>query len=148
MDMTDFEIESDEPDDTVATSIIATVVSTAIDAAVLELVTRGREHGGSLTSGEVFAALRDLQPDTGQLAAIYSAIESAGVSVHDEIRDELEYEDRQRAEEESARRRGVEHHRTPPTSPVVRPGDASDGGRRNNFGAEFSPTSGRTHGEG
>ena len=83
----------------------------ATERAVAELVTRGREHGGEVTSGEVFAALRELTPDTGELAAIYSAIEAAGVSVQDELRDELEYEDRQRAEEESARRRGVEHRR-------------------------------------
>ncbi len=125
----------------------ATIGSSATERAVNELVTRGREHGGAVTSGEVFAALRDLQPDTGELAAIYSAIEAAGVSVQDEIRDELEYEDRQRQEEESARRRGVEHRRPTPTAPATRPGDSAARGRQP-FDAEFTPATGRTHGEG
>ena len=119
---------------------------TATDRAIAELVARGREHGGEVTSGEVFAALRELTPDTGELAAIYSAIEAAGVSVQDEIRDELEYEDRQRAEEESARRRGVEHRRPTPGVPAARPGDTSR--TRQPFDAEFTPATGRTHGEG
>jgi RNA polymerase primary sigma factor len=114
-------------------------------AEIVELIARGKERGGTLTSGEVFAALRDLQPDTGELAAIYAAIEQAGVAIQDEIRDELEYEDNQRAEEEAARRRGTEHRRTPGVS---RPGVVSQAVRRSIFDDEFAPERGRTHGEG
>src|SRR3954467_10406586 len=79
-----------------------------VEVAVAQLVARGKERG-VLTSAEVFAALRDLQPDTGELAAIYSVIEAAGVTVQDEIRDELELEDRQREEDAAHRRVGTEH---------------------------------------
>src|SRR5436190_20887996 len=82
-----------------------------VEVAVSQLVARGKERG-VLTSGEVFAALRDLQPDTGELAAIYSVIEAAGVTVQDEIRDELELEDRQREEDAAHRRSGTEHRRS------------------------------------
>src|SRR4051812_6473093 len=81
-----------------------------VKVAVTQLVERGKERG-VLTSGEVFAALRDLQPDTGELAAIYAVIEAAGVTVQDEIRDELELEDRQREEDDTLRRRGATDHR-------------------------------------
>jgi RNA polymerase primary sigma factor len=128
---------------------IAAVAPTS-DSAVADLISAGRAHGGTLTSGEVFARLRDLQPDTGELAAIYGAIESAGVTIYDEIRDELEHEDRQRSEEENARRRGNEHrHATPATG--IRPGAvAGNAGtaRRSIFDDEFAPDRGRTHGEG
>src|SRR3954452_22137566 len=96
-----------------------------VAVAVSELVARAKERG-VLTSAEVFAALRDLQPDTGELAAIYTQIEAAGVTVQDEIRDELELEDRQREEADSLRRRGgTEHRRGAPASPISRPGEAS-----------------------
>ncbi|HEY1738027.1 MAG TPA: RNA polymerase sigma factor RpoD [Acidimicrobiia bacterium] len=125
----------------------AAVQHVTVEVAVSQLVTRGKERG-VLTSAEVFAALRDLQPDTGELAAIYSVIEAAGVTVQDEIRDELELEDRQREEEEAVRRRGAGEHRrgAVTSSPISRPGEASS--RRALAGDEFAPATGRTHAEG
>jgi RNA polymerase primary sigma factor len=84
------------------------------------LVTRARERG-SITSGEIFAALHDLEPETSELAAIYQRIEARGIAIQDEITEEIELED--------ARRRD-EVHRTRRTEPgrastITRPGEAA-----------------------
>jgi RNA polymerase primary sigma factor len=93
------------------------------DHRLVELIARGRERG-SVTSGEVFAAFPDLEPETDELSSIYSRIEAEGVSILDEIRDELEREDQQRVVDEptpAARRRPSEHR---PGEAVNRPGAA------------------------
>jgi RNA polymerase primary sigma factor len=142
---------TDDAVDTAASAAVVTATALTTDHStrvISELITKGKERGGALTSGEVFAALRDVQPDTGELKAIYETIEQAGVAIQDEIRDELEYEDRQRDEEERARRRGADHRHTP-TAPVTRPGAApSVTTRRSVFDDEFAHERGRTHGEG
>jgi len=81
-----------------------------------------------VTSGEVFAAFPDLEPETAELSSIYSRIEAQGVKIEDEIRAELELEDQQRVIGEtgsSTRRRPNEHR---PGEAVTRPGAAP--GRR------------------
>jgi RNA polymerase primary sigma factor len=93
------------------------------DQRLVELVARSRERG-FVTSGEVFAAFPDLEPETDELSSIYTRIEAQGVKILDEIRDELEREDQQRVVEEpapSARRRPTEHR---PGEVVSRPGAA------------------------
>jgi len=60
------------------------------------LLERVRERG-FVTSGEIFAALSDLEPDTAELAAIYQSISERGVQVVDEITEELQREDQRRA---------------------------------------------------
>ncbi len=63
---------------------------------VAELVGRARAAARvSVTTGEVFAALWELEPSTEELAAIYAHLEGAGLAVVDEIREELEREDHQ-----------------------------------------------------
>ena len=52
---------------------------------------------GFVTTGEIFAALPDLEPDTAELAAIYTSMEANGVQVVDEIIEELQREDERRA---------------------------------------------------
>src|SRR6185312_6800142 len=42
-----------------------------------DLVARVRERG-FVTTGEIFAALPDLEPDTAELAAIYTGLEANG----------------------------------------------------------------------
>jgi RNA polymerase primary sigma factor len=59
------------------------------------LLVRVRERG-FVTTGEIFAAFPDLEPDTGELAAIFAAIGAQGVEVVDEITEELEREDQRR----------------------------------------------------
>jgi len=95
----------------------------ADDRRVAELVARGRERG-TVTSGEVFAAFPDLEPETAELSSIYTRIEAQGVKIMDEILQELQLEDQQRVIEEpatSARRRPSEHR---PGGTVTRPGAA------------------------
>ena len=59
---------------------------------------------GSITSGEVFAALHTLEPETDELADIYRRIEARGVAIQDEITEELELEDARRRDESPAHR--------------------------------------------
>jgi RNA polymerase primary sigma factor len=97
--------------------------ATADDHRVAELVARGRERG-TVTSGEVFAAFADLEPDTAELSSIYTRIEAQGVKIMDEIRAELELEDQQRfvGDDTATRRRPNEHR---PGEAVTRPGAAA-----------------------
>jgi RNA polymerase primary sigma factor len=102
-------------------------IANADDPRVAALVARGRERG-FVTSGEVFAAFPDLEPETAELSSIYSRIEAQGVKIEDEIRAELELEDQQRVigESSSSTRRRPSEHR--PGEAVSRPGAAP--GRR------------------
>jgi RNA polymerase primary sigma factor len=65
-------------------------------AGVEDLLARVKERG-FVTTGEIFAALSDLEPETAELAAIYTSIRSQGVEVVDEIAEELQREDERRA---------------------------------------------------
>ncbi len=51
---------------------------------------------GFITSGEIFAALADLEPETEELATIYASLKKRGIEVVDEITDELKLEDERR----------------------------------------------------
>jgi len=52
---------------------------------------------GFVTSGEIFAAFPDLEPETAELAGIYETIRARGITVVDEIAEELQREDARRA---------------------------------------------------
>ena len=79
-----------------------------------DLVARVRERG-FVTTGEIFAALPDLEPDTAELAAIYAGLEVNGVQVVDEIIEELQREDERRASRPTeAEPRSVIEPITPP----------------------------------
>ncbi len=62
-----------------------------------ELLARIKERG-FVTTGEIFAALPDLEPETSELAAIYASVRLRGIEVVDEIAEELHREDLRRAE--------------------------------------------------
>ncbi|HMF04345.1 MAG TPA: RNA polymerase sigma factor RpoD [Acidimicrobiia bacterium] len=88
---------------------------------LLELV----KERGFVTTGEIFAAFPGLEPETAELAAIYSGISARGVQVVDEIAEELEREDQRRATPEarpSHRGHGSEPGRS--GGVVTRPGTA------------------------
>src|SRR5437868_5591848 len=51
---------------------------------------------GFITTGELFAAFPNLEPDTDELRELYEAIESQGVKILDEIAEELQLEDQRR----------------------------------------------------
>jgi RNA polymerase primary sigma factor len=82
---------------------------------------------GFITTGEIFAAFPDLEPDTDELRNLWDMFESRGIKVLDEIAEELQLEDERRAgarptpPAEPARRRT--EHRPSATS---RPGGASN----------------------
>jgi len=88
------------------------------------LLERVKERG-FVTTGEIFAAFPGLEPETAELAAIYSGISARGVQVVDEIAEELEREDQRRATPESRpahRPRSSEPGRA--SGVVTRPGAA------------------------
>src|SRR5262245_33455407 len=64
-------------------------------AAIVE-IDQVRERG-YITTGEIFAAFPDLEPDTDEVRALWEAYESRGIKVLDEIAEELELEDQRRA---------------------------------------------------
>lgn len=51
---------------------------------------------GFITSGEIFAALANLEPETEELATIYASLRERGIEVVDEISEELKREDERR----------------------------------------------------
>jgi RNA polymerase primary sigma factor len=56
------------------------------------LIAKGRAQG-SLTTGDVFDALPDVEPSPGQLDAIYNHIRASGIELVDEIAADLEAEE-------------------------------------------------------
>ncbi|HEY7133936.1 MAG TPA: RNA polymerase sigma factor RpoD [Acidimicrobiia bacterium] len=75
---------------------VTSATETSDDGDVGVLIARVRERG-FVTTGEIFAALPDLEPETAELAAIYERIAALGIQVVDEIAEELEREDQRRA---------------------------------------------------
>jgi RNA polymerase primary sigma factor len=109
------------------------------------LVARVRERG-FVTTGEIFAALPDLEPETSELAAIYAMMEARGIQVVDEIADELAREDQRRAGGGSPSTRigdngasappAPPHVPEPPVtplSPITRPRHVRTGGETASF---------------
>jgi RNA polymerase primary sigma factor len=71
---------------------------------------------GFITTGELFAAFPNLEPDTDELRRLYDLYEAQGVKILDEIAEELQLEDQRRAgvrteTQEPAPRRHVTEHR-------------------------------------
>ena len=77
--------------------------------AVDDVLAAVRERG-FITTGEIFAAFPDLEPDADELRALWETFESRGVKVLDEIAEELKLEDE---------RRGA-HPPTPAPAPAPR----------------------------
>ncbi|HXY90922.1 MAG TPA: RNA polymerase sigma factor RpoD [Acidimicrobiia bacterium] len=83
---------------------------------------------GFVTTGEIFAALSDLEPETAELAAIYAAIRAQGVEVVDEIAEELQREDQRRAGRDPGQDRltAVRRRAAEPTVAPNRPGAVAE----------------------
>ncbi len=96
-------------------------------AASIGVLDQVRERG-FITTGEIFAAFPDLEPDTDELRDLWDMFESRGIKVLDEIAEELQLEDQRRAGNAStttdapaARRRATDHREHRPAS-AGRPG--------------------------
>jgi RNA polymerase primary sigma factor len=89
-----------------------------------DLLARVKDRG-YVTTGEIFAALPKLEPETAELAAIYEGINARGVQVVDEIEEELRREDQRRGRDDAPMRTAPSPV-APPTTlpPVARPGAA------------------------
>ena len=105
----------------------ATATTTGPESAsdVADLLARVKERG-FVTTGEIFAALPDLEPETAELAAIYEGIRAQGIEVVDEIVEELQREDERRAGRGVVTERAPERRRAPDPSPANRPGAAAE----------------------
>jgi RNA polymerase primary sigma factor len=102
--------------------------ASASSSSVVGVLDQVKERG-FITTGEIFAAFPDLEPDADELRELWDMFESRGIKVLDEIAEELQLEDQRRAgtqpvpSVEPARRR-AEHR----PSAASRPGASS--GRR------------------
>src|ERR1700687_2155833 len=74
-----------------------------------DVLAQVRERG-FITTGEIFAAFPDLEPDADELRNLWDMFETRGIKVLDEIAEELQLEDE---------RRGV--HGATPTPPAAPP---------------------------
>src|SRR5262249_12882079 len=96
-----------------------------------------------VTSGEIFAAFPELEPETAELAAIYAAIKSRGVEVVDEITEELQREDERRSDRTHSPNRLPMAPSASPTRPGVSSGPIANGQRtaraQRTEGASFDP---------
>src|SRR5271169_4160019 len=67
----------------------------APSGAAVGVLDQVRERG-FITTGEIFAAFPDLEPDTDELRDLWEMFESRGIKVLDEIAEELKLEDERR----------------------------------------------------
>ncbi len=79
----------------VAVDVDGVVIVPDSSEVVDELYARVKERG-YVTTGEIFAALPKLEPETQELADIYASFNARGVQVIDEIEEELRAEDANR----------------------------------------------------
>src|SRR5438477_10566019 len=75
---------------------VAAPLSEDAPSGVDDVLAQVRERG-FITTGEIFAAFPDLEPDTDELRDLYQMFESRGIKVLDEIIEELQLEDQRRA---------------------------------------------------
>jgi len=123
------EHRADEAESAIASDAALATPSAEVDAA---LATPSAEVGGVLdqvkergfiTTGEIFAAFPDLEPDADELRELWDMFESRGIKVLDEIAEELQLEDQRRAGARPSQsspeppRRRVEHRPSSATRP-------------------------------
>src|SRR3954469_16242983 len=105
----------------------AAEASSCSDASAVSYVLAQVRERGFITTGEIFAAFPDLEPDADELRELWEMFESRGIKVLDEIAEELQLEDQRRAGSQQQQppaeptRRRSEHR---PTA-ASRPGGAS-----------------------
>jgi RNA polymerase primary sigma factor len=108
-----------------------------------ELIATAKAHGAThVTSGEIFSALPKLEPETEELALIYERVKASGLTVINEVTDDIEREDERNA-------RGDTAQALRPIAPVsettaARPGAAASPARH----SRAAPRPERTEGGG
>src|SRR5436190_14611455 len=119
--------ETAEPEDP-GTPTAAVVGDPGAPAAAIGVLDQVRERG-FITTGEIFAAFPDLEPDTNELRELWDMFESRGIKVLDEIAEELQREDKRRSgappadpEPSVAEPRRAAEHREHRPGGAVRPG--------------------------
>ncbi|MDQ1448609.1 MAG: polymerase primary sigma factor, partial [Actinomycetota bacterium] len=100
-------------------------VSENVSSPVDDVLAQVRERG-FITTGEIFAAFPDLEPDADELRDLWDMFESRGIKVLDEIAEELRLEDERRGAQSAPPERApaprrVEHR----PSAAPRPGGGS-----------------------
>jgi RNA polymerase primary sigma factor len=93
-------------------------------APVGNVLTQVKERG-FITTGEIFAAFPDLEPDTDELRDLWDMFESRGIKVLDEIAEELRLEDQRRAGAQRGAEPGVRRRAEHRPNVSSRPGSAS-----------------------
>src|SRR5215813_7824002 len=73
----------------------APAAAASTTSAVDDVLAQVRERG-FITTGEIFAAFPDLEPDADELRDLWEMFESRGIKVLDEIAEELKLEDERR----------------------------------------------------
>src|SRR5882672_2637999 len=117
--------ETAEPEETGAPAT-AVPGGAAEPPAAIGVLEKVRERG-FITTGEIFAAFPDLEPDAAELRDLWDMFEARGIKVLDEIAEELKLEDERRgvqppaAAPPAAAPRRAEHR---PTA-AARPGAGS-----------------------
>lgn len=96
------ETENDNVDEALEESDGVGVDGPSADELIDEMVASVKTRG-FITSGEIFAGLADLEPETEELAAIYAGLKARGIEVVDEISDELKREDERRERSATSR---------------------------------------------
>ena len=115
-----------------------------IDALIARVADRG-----FVTSGEIFAALHTLEPETAELKAIYERFRAQNIEVVDEIHEELQREDQQRVGAETTDgHRGRRSESGRGVGTVTRPGEAATKPRKTAAErVDAAMTAGRDRGE-
>ncbi|HET9729138.1 MAG TPA: RNA polymerase sigma factor RpoD [Acidimicrobiia bacterium] len=134
------------PDAPVTTTKVASQEGTGSDHDMSSVLAQVRERG-FITTGEIFAAFPDLEPDADELRDLWDMFESRGIKVLDEIAEELELEDQKR------RASAPEPERAPRPREHRRPAARSGPTPRISYDEGEEPTAERTaarvtHGEG
>src|SRR3954452_16615049 len=94
-DLSAFHIAEPAPEEAVVEGEAPAADSPAADSPVGNVLDQVRERG-FITTGEIFAAFPDLEPDTDELRDLWEMFESRGIKVLDEIAEELQLEDQRR----------------------------------------------------
>lgn len=90
------ESETSELNETVLVSLESIELDGEPISETIKTLSASVKDRGFITSGEIFAALTNLEPSVEVLASIYAGLKDANIEVVDEIHDELKREDERR----------------------------------------------------